>query len=661
MNLPLDVLKNTGGAARGWFPGERAAFTLPADLTVSQWAERHREFPKDASFPGRWDPDKAPYAIGPMDAFTDSQVERITLMAGARSVKTECWLNMLGYVIAQDPGPALVVAPTETKVKRMCRRITKMIKASPELRQFLTGNPDDLQKKSIILKHMEIIFATAGSAADLGEFEAKYVFETETDTYVRNVGDQGSPMQMAEMRARTFWNRKIITESKPVREEDFIPQDYLRGTQEKFLVPCPLCGAYQVLDFWQVKHRGEGRGQWPRDKRDPDYIKATRAAVYECLFCRGEIEESHKAEMLAAGEWASLPAVLQGSEWIYVNPPNGARPEPGATGSHRSFWWNSLYSPFATWAESAAKFFEVKDDREQLRTFYNEWLGLPFKEVIRARAACSLMEGEDSLKTNRPELEVPDGTVALTLGADNHKRGLAVTIWAWERLAPRIYNQHLLRYGWLADFHELEGWLFEDLYHNRDGSLPYRIWRGALDTGGGKGFDGDASLTEQAYEWLRSRGQNRIFGIKGASEGFPGANKLKYSVIDKMPGGKAIPGGLRLWNLNTNALKDAFWARVEAGRVFFHDAAGEDFARQLTAEAREWDQKKKQWIWRQQGNQPNHYLDSTIYASAMADPECWGGLEVLPRPQAIKKEDGESSESGINRFTGRAPGAWLGS
>lgn len=641
-----------------WFPAERAALTLPAGLTVSEWAAEHREFPKDASFPGRWDPHKAPYAVGPMDAFTDPQVERITLMASARSVKTEIWLNMLGYVIAQDPGPVLVVAPTETKVKRMCRRITKMIKASHELRQYLTGNPDDLQKKSIILKHMEIIFATAGSAADLGEFEAKYIFETETDTYPENVGEQGSPTQMAEMRGRTFWNRKIVTESKPIKEEGFITKDYLRSDQRKFMVPCPHCGSYQVLDFWQVKHRGEPRGEWPKDKRDPDYIKSSRVAVYECRFCRTEIEEHYKPGMLAAGAWATLPAQIAGAEWVLELKPDGQKPEPPPpSNSHEGYYWNALYSPFATWSEMAAKFFEVKGDREQYRTFVNEWLGFPFKETIKAREACSLVEGENSLCTHRPALEVPDNVVALTLGADNHKRGLAVTIWAWERISPKIYNQHLIRYGWLADFQELEGWLFDDVYHNRDGSLVYRVWRAALDTGGGQGYDGDATLTEQAYEWLRARAQGRAWGIKGSSHTFAAGNKmLAPKPLDRMPSGKGIPGGLRLWMLNTNALKDSFWARVGAGRVYFHGATGEDFARQLTAEARAWDQKKKQWTWRQQGNQANHYLDSTIYAGAMADPECWGGLEVLPMPESPKPA---VEESAINPVTGQPWGTFL--
>lgn len=637
-----------------WFPAELAILSMPADLTVSQWAAAHREFPREASFPGRWDPHMAPYAAAPMDAFTCPEVERITLMGAARSVKTEIWLNMLGYIICQDPGPVLVVGPTETKVKRICKRITKMIKASPELRQYLTGNPDHLQTKNIVLQHMEIIFATAGSASDLGEFEARFVFETETDKYPPSAGGFGSPTQMAEMRARTFFNRKIVTDSTPTDPDGFIHKDYQRSDRRQYWVPCPVCGGYQVLDFFQIKHRGEPRMAWPKELQNPEYIKQTRPAVYECRYCQAEIGERQKAAMVARGVWGSEEQ--EGSQAGTPAPP-GARPAELPHASHEGYWWGAEISPFATWAEMAAKFFEVKDDREQLKTFWNEWLGLAFKEVIKTQPAHALIEGENSLKTQHPPLEVPEGTVALTLGADNHKRGLAVAIWAWERLAPKIYNQHLIRYGWLGDFQELEGWLFNDVYYNRDGSLIYRIWRAALDTGGGEGFTGDASLTEQAYEWLRSRSQGRIFGIKGASRRFPAGNKMQHSVIDKMPGGKPIPGGLRLWILNTNALKDAFWGRVEAGRVFFHDETGEDFARQLTAEAREWDQQKKQWLWKQQGNQANHYLDGSIYAAAMADPECWGGLEVLPMPMPSK--EAAPVDRQINPLTHKPRGTFL--
>ena len=324
--------------------------------------------------------------------------------------------------------------------------------------------------------------------------------------------------------------------------------------------------------------------------------------------------------------------------------------------SHVGYHWNALNSPFATLAEIAAKYWEVKEDREQYKTFVNLWLGLPWKEVVKPREASALLE----LCTTRPALEVPDNTLALTAGIDNQRRGFWCSIWAWELTASGAINQHLIRYGWLSDFTELEIWLFQDVYRTRDGSLAYPVWRGALDTGGGEGEAGDASLTERAYEWLRlrGRGRGRIFGIKGASRALAGGRKMVMSLIDRMPGqGRPIPGGIRLWSLDTNALKDAFWSRVESGRVFFHADTEEDFVRQLTAETKERD-KRGRWLWAQQGRQANHYLDTIIYALAMADPECWGGVKVLPKPEPERPRP-VAEERGINPVTGRPWGTFL--
>ena len=130
-----------------WSAAERAAWAPPEDITVSQWAEKHRVLPKQSAIPGLWNNRLVPYTVGVMDAFTDPQVERITLMACVQSAKTEIAYNMLGYVICQDPGPVLVVMPTDKSVKRASRRLQRMIKESPELSKHLTGNPDDLQKR----------------------------------------------------------------------------------------------------------------------------------------------------------------------------------------------------------------------------------------------------------------------------------------------------------------------------------------------------------------------------------------------------------------------------------------------------------------------------------------------------------------------------------
>jgi phage terminase large subunit GpA-like protein len=180
------------------------------------------------------------------------------------------------------------------------------------------------------------------------------------------------------------------------------------------------------------------------------------------------------------------------------------------------------------------------------------------------------------------------------------------------------------------------------------------VWRGGIDTGGGEGEAGDPGMTEQVYQWLRLHGRGRIFGVKGSSNELVGGKKMKESRVDKFPGGKPIPGGLRLLILDTNALKDAFWSRVETGRVHLHAGTDELFAAHLSAEAKERN-KRGQLLWMQQGSKPNHLLDTAIYATAIADPECWGGVMVLPQPSLEERVAREE----VNPLTGKPVGTWL--
>jgi phage terminase large subunit GpA-like protein len=186
-----------------WTEAERAAWAPPEDITVSQWAARHRVLPKQSAIPGLWSNRLVPYAVEVMDAFNDPRVERITIMASVQSAKTESAYNMLGYAISQDPAPALVVMPTDKTLKRVNKRIQDMITESPELSRYLTGNGDDLQKRLIILKRMEIHFATAGSKSDLANVEARYILLDEPDRYPLEDDEEGSP---PSPRATSMWN-----------------------------------------------------------------------------------------------------------------------------------------------------------------------------------------------------------------------------------------------------------------------------------------------------------------------------------------------------------------------------------------------------------------------------------------------------------------------
>ncbi len=101
-----------------WTPRVRNSWRLPAEPTISEWADQNRKLdPMISAEPGQWRTDRTPYLRGIMDVFNNPLVEKITIMSSTQVGKTESWLNILGYIIDQDPAPALVVMPREPDAK----------------------------------------------------------------------------------------------------------------------------------------------------------------------------------------------------------------------------------------------------------------------------------------------------------------------------------------------------------------------------------------------------------------------------------------------------------------------------------------------------------------------------------------------------------------
>src|SRR5574343_84594 len=97
----------------------RSRWRPPEDLTVSQWAEKHRVLVAETSAePGPWLNARAPYLRSIMDAFSDDFVERIVFCKGSQLGGTEALYNCLGYAIHQDPAPC---RSDERRVGKECR------------------------------------------------------------------------------------------------------------------------------------------------------------------------------------------------------------------------------------------------------------------------------------------------------------------------------------------------------------------------------------------------------------------------------------------------------------------------------------------------------------------------------------------------------------
>ena len=108
------------------------ALKPPEDLLVSEWAERYRVLDsKTSAMPGPWRNDKTPYLAGIMDELCNYETEEIIFVKPSQVGGTECLQNMLGWVVHQDPSPAMIVYPTDTLGESIVvNRLRPMLNAS---------------------------------------------------------------------------------------------------------------------------------------------------------------------------------------------------------------------------------------------------------------------------------------------------------------------------------------------------------------------------------------------------------------------------------------------------------------------------------------------------------------------------------------------------
>lgn len=619
----LDLIEWPEEPAAFWMPAAAAVLELPERLTVSEWCDRYRVLSaKTTAQPGPWRTSKVPFSREILDAWADPYVEQLTFLASTQVSKTETMLNCLAYSLDQDPAGALFVLPTDPDAKKLCtKRVTPMIQESPRLHALTTGNPDHMKTNEIELKRSTVFFGSSRSASQLASMPIRYLFFDETDKFERATagGREANPISLARERTRTFYNRKIFAACTPTLEDGYINTEFMKGTQERYYVPCPHCDQWQTLEFAAIV--------WPQDARDPERVKAERLASYFCPACGEEIPDREKAAMLERGRWVS-------EKYEAIDPAtgeiSGARPTPTI---HRSFTVNALYSPWLTWSEIAAEFLASKDDPTTLQNFINSWLAQVWKEKAETPELSTVL----ALKCDLAPMVAPARVRAITCGIDVQRAGFYFAVWAF----TETLESWCIHYGYATTWAEIEELLFATRFQIEGSDKTLPIWRAAIDTGGTAAEEeGELSRTEEVYNWLRgntTRLVGLVNGVKGASRSL--GQRVRHSLVDVYPGRekRKIIGGLHLWLMDTADLKQVFNWRMTRGHeqaqgIHLHAATETEFALHLVSEERRRNPRTRKWEWVKKRKR-NDWFDASLYAHACADPQWSGGVRAAPTPE----------------------------
>lgn len=509
----LDDFDGAAEILRAWCAG----LTPDSDLTVSEWADRHRMLSgRSAAEPGRYRTMRTPYMREIMDRLSPGDpTQRIVFMKAAQVGATEAGNNWIGFAIHQAPGPMLAVQPTVELAKRNSRqRVDPLIEESPELREKVKPARSRDAGNTMLSKEFAggiLIMTGANSAVGLRSTPARYIFLDEVDAYPASADEEGDPVSLAEARSLTFAHRrKILLVSTPtIRGLSRIEREFEASDQRRFFVPCPHCDAMQWLKFERL--------QW--QKAQPE------TAEYHCEACDRAIAEHHKTAMLEAGEWRATSESA----------------DPKTVGYHLS----ALYSPIGwmSWMQIARAWEAAQGSDEAIKAFRNTTLGETWIETGEAPDWQRLYDRRETWKPGT----VPAGGLFLTAGADVQKDRIEVDIWAWGRGFE----------SWLVDHVVIEGGpdrpdAWSDLTALLDRSWPHecgahmKIARLAIDTG----YEAPA-----VYAWSRKAGFAQVAPIKGV-EGFNRSSPVSGpTFVDATEGGKRLRRGARLWTVAVSTFK----------------------------------------------------------------------------------------------------------
>lgn len=593
------------------------AFEPPEKLTVSEWADKYRNMSsEETSRPGMWDTDSVPYMKFIMDCFAQDRIREIVMLKCTQIGGTEAMINMLGYTIDVNPSRIMYVLPDDD----LCLNFS-----DERLKKMFRSNLDRFKGKVDLRSKPKMIKFTGGFAAivsarspsELASWSVPIILLDEIDKYPLWSGKEANPIKLAEERTKNWPIAKIVKVSTPTIKTGAIYKAYEAvDVRYQYLVPCPHCGAMQVLKFSQIK--------WPKNEiGEADTTIIRYQAYYECEACKSRIDDRHKQQMLKQGKWVAI---------------NEVQGQPSSVAFHI----NSIYSPWLTFGKVAVEFLTSKDDPEALMNFVNSWLGEPWEDKASTLESDVVLEKQ----TEVSEGIIPSWAQLITGGVDVQKNGFYWTIRAW---GYRLTSQNIA-HGWVESFEEIDA-IMNRFWPDEDGELRWQVNLCAIDSG---------YNTEDVYDFCLISGGWAV-PVKGASTQKVG--RYTRSNIDAT--GKQYHGQA-LYVVNGDSYKDLIASRIRRplgqGCWMVYKECDIDYAEQITSEHKivttKSNRRVESWVPKTSHAQ-NHYLDAEVYAAVAADLLQVRYLDELTEPADVQPgESGRKDDDNDDGFLD-TKGEWL--
>jgi phage terminase large subunit GpA-like protein len=519
---------------------------LPAKerLTVSEFSEKHRWlYNEGGGHVGKWDNDKVPYLIEPMNELDNIDVQTIVVVGPGQSGKTTIGENWLMRSVHSQPGNFLWYMQTDDSLEAYVKsRIDPMVKNHGFMTDALGYKTKD---NSLHFKNFTTMTAEflSGTYSNLINKSAPRILADEIDAYPETLGNVYT---LLNVRRQTFGKEsKILITSHPDRARGMNPdKDWTDGVmgvysdsdRRMWYWKCPHCNAYSSPNPLAARYMCLS---YPEDGTLDEVQEQARliCPVNGCL-----ITDKERLAMNATGKWVGTGQKISVDGVI-----TGQRVNRATAG----FWVVGVMCPFllggigilARQKVKAEREYEVSGENKTLKEVMVKQLGFPYTPP-RQVGSVSANELAARCEDTVPLRTVPRGARFLTAGVDIQNGYFDVLVRGWGMGGE----------SWIVDKFRVNGDTATDpqAWDQLIDLLLTRVYdlEGIADKGmpiRGIGYDlsGAPGVSQQGYDaWRRWRKQGitRMYGevsgreawsvlpTKGASQ--PMAKKLTVNYPD---------------------------------------------------------------------------------------------------------------------------------
>jgi phage terminase large subunit GpA-like protein len=607
-----------------------------APMRLSEWAAKHFRLSAEASHTtGEWR--AYPFQIGWMDAFSNDDIEEVTVRKAKRVGYTKTLLAFIAYNAAHRRRKQALWQPTDDDRDSFVKtEVEPMVRDVDALRPVLVpGKEDTIKLKTFLGSMLHLLGGKAARA--YRRITVAVAMLDEADAFDQKVEKAIDPLAAAKGRLEGAPFPKFIAGST-VRVDGVSHIQHRESQADavmRYHIACPLCHVEHPLVAYGFK--------W--DGADPETVR------HVCPHCHGGIRQADYLRCWDEGAaWVSDCGRWRydhrAGEWLDAD---GKLCRPPRHVAFVEVW--TAYSPQRDWVDIVREFLGANTkhkagDDGPLETFTNETLARYWKVEMDQADEHALAKRAEAYQLRK----VPQGGVVVVAGVDVQDNRWEVVLWAIGRGEEMWAVDYAVIYGNPADEREweekLDPYLLRPLEH-ASGQL-LKIEAAAVDTMG--------HFTHQAYNFARTRERRRVFAVRGD----PQPSKMvrgKATIQDVNWRGKVLKRGVRLWYVGTDTAKDLIFGRLMVtqpgpGYVHFSRELPPAFYNQLTAEARMPTKTSRgvEYKWVNPKRARNEALDCTVYAlfcTHMLDlhtftDSMWDRMEKSLAPDLFSNADAEA-------------------